>query len=286
MTLPERGKFVELEEVRLHLVDHGDPEGEPVLLLHGFPEFWYGWRHQLPPLAEAGFRCLALDQRGYNRSDAPSPVRAYALERLVSDVEQLLDAVGLEGINLVGHDWGGAVAWWMALTRPERVRRLAVLNLPHPGVFREFLASHPTQLLRSWYVFLFQLPRLPERLMELGDGWIPARALRRTSRSGTFTPRALARYRTAWSRPGAWTGMINWYRAALWHPPDLSRAGRVGVPVLLLWGERDRFLDASMAPPSVERCRDGHLEFFPEATHWLHHEEPERVNRRLIDFLA
>ncbi len=285
MTSFEDGNFVELNGVRLHRVETGPSGGRPVLFLHGFPEFWYGWRHQLSALGRAGYRCLAVDQRGYNRSSKPGGSHPYRLERLVADIEGLLDALGLKQINLVGHDWGGAVAWWMALTRPGRLQRLAVLNLPHPAVFRNALLTRPGQLLKSWYVFFFQLPWLPERILSFKRGAVPARALRRTSRDGTFPDRILVHYRRAWSRPGAWRGMINWYRAALRHPPESPPSWRVEVPTLLLWGGRDAFLEASMAPPSVDRCREGHLERFPEASHWLHHEEPGRVNQRLMAFL-
>ena len=148
--------------VRLHAVLAGPPGGEPVVLLHGFPEFWYGWRHQIGPLAAAGYRVIALDQRGYNANDKPPRVRDYAVDRLAADVAAALDALGVRRAAVVGHDWGGGVGWWLALTRPERVSRLAVINCPHPEAMRRTLWSDVGQLMRSWYVFAWQLPRLPE----------------------------------------------------------------------------------------------------------------------------
>lgn len=271
--------------LRLHAVAAGPPDGPLVLLLHGFPEFWYGWRKQLGPLAEAGFRVVAPDQRGYNLSDKPPGVQAYRLDLLAGDVLGLVEALGREQAALVGHDWGAAVAWWVALQHPERVRRLAILNVPHPRVMQRHLSRNPAQWLRSWYILFFQLPRLPEALARAGDWWAMRQGLVGSSRPGTFTPQELQAYREAWSRPGAITAMINWYRALMRHRPR-GRAGRVSVPTRILWGARDRFLGREMAADSLEMCERGELFLFEEATHWLQHEEAEAVNRHLLEFLA
>lgn len=272
--------------VRLHAILAGPPGGEPVVLLHGFPEFWYGWRHQIGPLATAGFRVIALDQRGYNASDKPPRVRDYAIDRLAADVVAALDALGVRRAAVVGHDWGGGVGWWLALTRPERVSRLAVINCPHLDAMFRTLGSDVGQLLRSWYVFAWQLPRLPEWSLRRRDFRALATALRKTSRPGTFTDADLALYRQAWAQPGALTGMLNWYRAAVRHRPHLPRGPRVRVPTLLIWGGRDRFLKAKLARASIRYCDDGRLEQLPWASHWVHLEEPGRVSRLLTDFLG
>ncbi|HVT58095.1 MAG TPA: alpha/beta hydrolase [Thermoanaerobaculia bacterium] len=286
MTFELRQRTIETHGIRLHAVEAGPADGRLLIFLHGFPELWYSWRHQLEPFAAAGFRVLAPDQRGYNLSDKPRGIAAYGLDELAADVVGLIDEAGRERACLVGHDWGGAVAWWVALTQPERLERLAVLNLPHPYVMRRHLLHDPAQRRRSWYVFAFQLPWLPERRLRRNHYENGVRALQRSSRPGTFSEADLEVYRAAWAQPGALTGMINWYRAGLRAAPRRRPAPRVTVPTLLLWGARDRFLGREMAQPSIELCDDGRLVFLEEATHWLQHEEPERVNRLLADFLG
>lgn len=263
----------------------GPSDGPPVLLLHGFPEDWSCWRGQIGALADAGFDVLAPDQRGYGESDKPAGVASYALDRLADDVVRLIEAMGRSSMSLVGHDWGGVVAWWTAIRHPDRVDRLAILNAPHPVAFRRYLRTHPAQFLRSWYVFFFQLPRLPEAMFRRRDWQRLARALEQTSRPGTFTEADLDHYRRAWSEPGAITSMVHWYRAALRHPPRPMADPRVRVPTLILWGARDHFLARDLAERSLALCDAGRLEWFEGATHWVQHEEPERVNRLLIDFL-
>jgi pimeloyl-ACP methyl ester carboxylesterase len=257
-----------------------------VVLLHGFPEPWLCWRHQVGPLARAGFRVLAPDQRGYNTSDKPPRIADYALDVLAADVLGLIDAAGRAEAALVGHDWGGIVAWWLALRHPDRVGRLAVLNAPHPVAFRRALRRHPSQLLRSWYAFAFQIPRLPEAHFRRANWRGLVGLLRATSRPGAFTDEDLDRYRRAWSEPGAITAMIHWYRAALRHRPSPPADPRVRVPTLVLWGARDAALGRAVAEESLALCDDGRIEWFEEATHWLPHEEPERVNRLLLEFLG
>lgn len=280
-----RFRFVETNGVRIHLAEAGDADAPPVLLLHGFPEFWRGWRHQFSTLSEAGFHVMAPDQRGYNLSDKPRRVRSYGLDRLAADIVGLLDAELLETAPLVGHDWGGLVAWWVAATYPERVSRLVVLNAPHPSVMRRFLRRDPSQRRRSWYIFFFQLPWLPEIWYRANDFRIGVRSLAGTSRRGAFDREDLDTYKQAWSRPGALRAMIHWYRAAVRHPPR-GATGRVASPTLLLWGEQDRFLDQRLAAPSLDLCDEGLLRTFPEATHWLQHEEPGRVNAAILEHLT
>jgi pimeloyl-ACP methyl ester carboxylesterase len=272
--------------VRLHTVMAGPEEGPLVVLLHGFPELWYGWRHQIAPLAAAGFRVVVPDQRGYNLSDKPRGVRAYNLDHLALDIVGLLDTLGRETACIAGHDWGGAVAWWLGIKHGQRIERLALLNMPHLKVMNRHLWTSAAQLRKSAYIFLFQLPWLPERRLARQDWEVAARALQSTSRPGTFSDADLAVYRAAWSQPGALTAMLNWYRAALRARPRWPRDLRVHVPALLIWGTRDRFLGAEMAQPSIDLCDDGRLVLVDEATHWVQHEEPERVNDLLIDFFT
>jgi pimeloyl-ACP methyl ester carboxylesterase len=275
--------FFQNASVHLHAVAAGPRHGPVVLLLHGFPEFWYGWHRQIEPLAAAGFRVIVPDQRGCNLSSKPSAVTAYALTALVSDVIDIADQLGQEKIFLAGHDWGAAVAWSTALLHPQRVAKLVVLNVPHPSVMRKFLSEHPRQILRSWYVFFFQLPRLPEALFSAFNFRLGARSLLRSSRPGTFSDEDLAQYRAAWSQPGALTAMINWYRA-LFRTRIKFPDKTVRVPTRILWGERDAFLLTQMAHESLHYCANAELFTFANATHWLQHEEPARVSELLIDF--
>jgi epoxide hydrolase 4 len=280
---------VAVNGVTLHVVQGGPEKGPLVMLLHGFPEFWYGWRSQIPALATAGYRVWAPDQRGYDRSDKPPRVADYALDRLGGDVIGLIEASGRPKVYLVGHDWGAMVAWWVAGHAPQLLQRMVVINVPHGSVMARTLRRNPRQMLRSWYTLFFQLPWLPERLMSLGNWALAARALQRTSRPGTFTPADIENYKLAWSQPGAMRSMLNWYRAAFRAGRRDGIAGvpeRISVPTLLIWGARDHALSRTMARPSIERCDDGHLVMIETATHWVHHEEPDRVNALITQFLA
>ncbi len=271
--------------IELHAVTSGPADGPLVLLLHGFPEFWYSWHHQIEPLADAGFRVIVPDQRGYNISSKPRGAANYALTHLTSDVLAIADQLGAEKFFLAGHDWGAAVAWTVALLHPQRLAKLTILNVPHPSVMRRYLATNRRQLRRSWYMFFFQLPWLPEAAFSAFHFRLGVRSLVRSSRPGTFADDDLTQYRAAWSQPRALTSMINWYRAAFRHRikfPDSTV--HVHVPTRILWGERDAFLLSEMAQASLRYCDSAELFTFANATHWLQHEEPARVSELLIDF--
>lgn len=272
--------------IQLHVVTAGPEDGPPVMLLHGFPEFWGGWRKQMPALAEAGYRVLAPDQRGYNLSSVPREVRAYALDTLARDVVGLMDAFHLPAVNLVGHDWGAAVAWTVGLLYPERVRKLAILNVPHPAVMLRFLRASPAQMLKSWYIGFFQIPGLADWLLKRNNYALAVRLLIGSGQKGTFNRTELEDYKQAYANAGGLTGMINWYRALLWHQPALPRDRNLKMPVRILWGERDVALSAAMATASLAHCPHGTLTFFPNATHWVQHDEPAAVNAALLDFFA
>jgi pimeloyl-ACP methyl ester carboxylesterase len=213
----------------------GPAEGPMVILLHGFPEVSYGWHRQIGALAAAGLRVLAPDQRGYNRSSKPAGIAAYTLDSLADDVIGLADALGRDRFAVVGHDWGGVVAWRLAARNPERVIRAAILNAPHPATLRRYARAHPSQAMKSWYVSFFQLPSVS--FFQLPS--VPERV-----------------------------------------------PGRIRVPVRVIWGDRDAFLDRGLAKAGASLCDDAEIIRLAEATHWLQHEEPDAVNRLLIDFLA
>ena len=279
-------KQITTNGLNLHVVMAGPKKGRPVVMLHGFPEFWYGWRAQIPALTKAGYRVIVPDQRGYNLSDKPKGASAYRVDMLVQDIAGLADALGYKQINLVGHDWGAVVAWAFALWHPERVRKLGILNVPHPAVMLRFLRRDPEQLRRSWYIFFFQLPWLPEYFLRQ-QGWRGAvRALRGSGRIHTFTNEDVAEYKKAWSQPGAMTAMLNWYRAAVRHRPKLPDDLQVKVPTLMMWGMHDVALSHRMARPSLDYCADGKLIFFEDASHWVQHDEAALVSQYLLEFLA
>ena len=271
--------------IKLHVVQDGPKTGRLVILLHGFPEFWYGWRRQIPHLAAAGYRVWAPDQRGYNLSDKPVGIAAYTLDELAADVIGLIDAAGQEKACIVGHDWGASVAWWMAAKYPARVERMVVINVPHGSVIAKNLRRNFAQMRKSWYILFFQLPWLPEALAQLRNWNVLTQALRMSSRPGTFTDEDLEAYRQAWSQPRAYTSMLNWYRAVVQRHLTPPESPRITVPTLLIWGAQDRFLAREMAQQSIDLCDDGRLVFVEEATHWVQHEEAERVNELMTSWL-
>ena len=285
LTIPIEHTTIQTNGVALHVAQAGPADGPPVILLHGFPEYWGGWRAQIPALAAAGYRVWAPDQRGYNLSSKPAGLRTYDIDALARDVVGLIDATGREKVLLVGHDWGAAVAWWVAGNYPERLHKLAILNVPHLAVMFRTVWRSWTQMRKSWYIFFFQIPRLPEASLRR-KGWTNAiRALKGSARRGTFTAEDIAGYRAAWSQPGAITGMINWYRAAGRTQGKLRSLGRITVPTLMIWGAKDLALGREMVQPSIDLCDHGRLVFIEEAGHFVQHEEPARVNELLLQHL-
>jgi pimeloyl-ACP methyl ester carboxylesterase len=272
------------DDVRLHYVEAGD--GPLIVLLHGFPEFWFGWRLQISPLAAAGFRVVAPDTRGYNLSSKPAGVAAYSADRLADDVRGLIRGLGAESALLVGHDWGGTIAWTMAMKYPEAVDRLAILDAAHPRKLQEGL-PHPRQLLRSWYFFFFALPGLPEGVVSADRFRFFRRFLR--DASPAYTPQEIDRYIEAWSQPDAPTAMINYYRCSVRTPQKKAKAAirTISAPTLVIWGQRDRYLGPTLAEPHRDDVPNlKRVERLPNASHWVHHDQPERVNQLLIDFFT
>jgi pimeloyl-ACP methyl ester carboxylesterase len=284
-------RFLTVDGVRLHYVETG--EGPLVVLLHGFPEFWWTWRHQIPALVAAGFRVVAVDMRGYAQSDAPPSWRDYRGERLAADIagviEQLSDPEVDGGrAHVVGHDWGAVVAWGVATLHPDRVRRVGILNVPHPETMLRTLRSSPRQLLRSWYMFFFQIPWLPERLIgRFGRQFLGA--VFKDARPGAYTAEDMARYEQALVRsPGGIKGPIDYYRAALRQTPKRAQElfRPIAAKVLVIWGEQDVALGKEMADPDPVLVPDVRVVRLPDASHWVQHDEPERVSTLLTEHLS
>jgi pimeloyl-ACP methyl ester carboxylesterase len=282
--MPRSHRYIQTNGVTLHIVTAGPENGRLLIFLHGFPEYWRSWEAQIDAFAATGFYVWVPDQRGYNLSEKPQGIAAYNLDELAADVVGLIDAAGADQAYLVGHDWGGTVAWWTANKYPGRIARLGILNVPHHGVLRRQGRRNWRQLARSWYMGFFQLPWLPERVLRTGN-WRPViDQMVTSSRPGTFGQADIDGYRDAWSRPGAMRAMLNWYRALFRQRPQRLPSARIEVPTLLIWGKRDRFLRSELSEASMEWCDYGRLVFIDNATHWVQHEEPATVNRLLLDF--
>jgi pimeloyl-ACP methyl ester carboxylesterase len=286
MPMPEHWthQYAVINGLRFHYVEAGS--GPLVVLLHGFPEFWYSWKKQIPALSEAGFRVLAPDLRGYNESDKPEGVANYRVDLLVQDVVGLIQHAGEQQAVVVGHDWGGGVAWAVAMRRPEVVRRLVILNAPHPAAYRREVRK-PAQMLRSWYILFFQLPWLPEWLLRLGNQALLARAFRRQPvHPDAFTPEDIEQYKKALNQPGALTAALNYYRALGRHRRASFRGVRtISAPTLLIWGERDPYLGIRLTEGLERWVHDLRIERLPDASHWVQNDAPERVNQLLVQFL-
>ena len=286
---PLEFRVVHVNGIALHVVLAGPPSGKPLIFLHGFPEFWFAWRLQIDHFVSLGYHVIMPDQRGYNLSDKPAGIASYSIDLLASDVVGVLDTVTDSKAFVVGHDWGAGVAWYLAARYSERVSRTAMLSVPHPRVFIKNIIMNPAQLRRSWYTLFFQLPWLPECILRRRDWALLVGALRDTSPSGVFSDSDLEQYKKSWTRKGALTAMLNWYRAALLSPSKFAvdpKASRVKVPALLIWGKNDQFAGEAMARESLHYCDDGHLEMLETAGHWVHHQEPTQVNTLLSQFFA
>jgi pimeloyl-ACP methyl ester carboxylesterase len=271
--------------ISLHVAEAGPSHGPLVFLLHGFPEFWYGWRNQIDRLAEAGFHVVAPDQRGYNLSDKPKGIESYDLDHLAADILGLADGFGDEKFAIAGHDWGASIGWWIAGQYPSRVRRLVALNAPHPAVWLDAMRNHPEQRRKSGYVRLFRIPYLPEFLISL-DRSALGKGFRDSIRPEAFTKADLEQYQKAWAQPGALTAMINYYRALLKKSLSPASEYRITCPTLTIWGKRDAYAIPDVAEASIRLCADGRIVYLDQSTHWVQHDEPERVANLLIEFLA
>lgn len=286
MTLDEsslKHLYAPVNGVRLHYVESGS--GPLVLLLHGFPDFWGGWRKQIAALSKAGFRVVAPDLRGYNLSSKPRGICAYSMEHLLGDVVALIQHLGEEKVVVVGHDWGGAVAWHLAMRQPQVLSKLIILNAPHPAAFARELRTW-RQMRKSSYALFFQLPFLPERLMRARDFAVVKSIFRLDPiNRRAFSRRDIEQEIKALSQPRALTSALNYYRALRCHPRRAFRAKRIETPTLLIWGEQDRYLGVQLTRGLERWVSRLQLEWLPDASHWVHRDQPQRVNQLMIDFL-
>lgn len=286
---PIQHEFLEAGEIRFHLATCGAGE-RLALCLHGFPESSYSWRHQIPLLAELGYRVWAPDLRGYGETTRPPRQQDYAIETLMADVAALVDASGSRAVTLIAHDWGAVIAWYFAMRRIRPLERLVILNAPHPAAAADAFRTWK-QLRRSWYAFFFQLPWLPELLLRAGDYRAIGEGMRRTSvHPERFPDAALAVFRKAAANPGALTGMLNYYRAFL-RGGGALRQGRLGnavidTPTLMLWGEHDVALTLETTEGTDRYVSDLTFRLLPDASHWVQQDDPDTVNRMLRAWLT
>lgn len=266
-----------MSSLELHRVEAGN--GPVVILLHGFPEFSYAWRKQIPALTAAGFRVIAPDLRGYNLSPKPDDVASYHLLEVVRDIAGLIVASGSAPCVVVGHDWGGIVGWLLAMTHPDVVSKLIVMNSPHPVPYSRELRRSGEQKLRAAYQLFFAMPVIPEIVLRLA---LPA-LMRRTAH---LTDEELIEYKRAWRQPGALRGMLGYYRALKRYRRDIrTLIKRIDIPTMLIWGERDPVFIRATTENFNEWVPDLRIERIAEAGHFVQSDAPEKVNALLLQFL-
>ena len=285
--------YAEVNGVRLHYAAAG--QGKLMLFVHGFPEFWYEWRNQLEEFGRDHF-AVALDMRGYNLSSKPQDVKQYRVRYLSDDLRLLAEHLGYQRFILVAHDWGGAVAWSLAATRPECVEKLIIINSPHPGTFLRELTHSPAQQQASSYMNFFRTGKA-ERVLEENNFKRLANMIFGSDEPGPFSEDDRRAYLAAWAQPGALTGGLNYYRASPLHPPTPDDPGpqsvqldakaiTVSVPTLVIWGEKDTALLPGNLDGLEEWVTDLTLKRVPDGSHWIVHEQPELVNRCIREFIA
>ncbi len=280
---------IEIQNIRLHYLIAG--QGPLVILLHGFPQCSYAWRYQIQELSKH-FTVVVPDLRGYGESDKPSGIQAYDIETLSKDILGLMQALGYQKAHLVGHDWGGAIAWHLAIHYPQNVDRLVVINCPHPVKFSKALRSDYRQIKKSWYVFFFQIPFVPEILFKLFSKNLIKKTLRGTSlKPNAFSDQDLEIYRRQLLQPGAFRAALNYYRAAfrkmLCRTRTESKHAKIQAPTLLLWGEADQALGKNLTL-DMERFfqNDFKIQYIPDCSHWVMEEAPDTVNTSILKHLC
>jgi epoxide hydrolase 4 len=276
-------EYITTNGIKLHYVTQG--EGPLMLMLHGFPEFWYSWRHQIPEFAK-NFKVVALDLRGYNDSDKPKEQSAYIMDEFIKDIQGIIKGLGYQKCVLVGHDWGGAIAWCFAYAHPEMLERLIILNMPHPAKFTQGLRT-PQQMLRSTYALFFQLPWLPEFLIQSSDYQAIETAFKGMAiNKSVFTKADIDAYKDAAAKRGALTAMLNYYRNASEHKMFKENWGILQVPTLMIWAEKDTALGKELTYGTEAYVKDFQIKYIPNCSHWVQQEQPELVNQYIHEFLG
>ncbi len=271
---------IQANGIQFHYVTEGD--GPLMLFLHGFPEYWYSWRHQIQEFSK-NYKVVALDMRGYGQTDRPQGKENYTIDVLVNDVKEVVSALGYEKCVLVGHDWGALVAWYVAMNFEACVEKLIVMNVPHPKCYMENLTFR--QVLRSWYIWMFQLPRFPEMYLKANDfKWITDQ-FRSAVNTAAFPEEDLKKYKENAAMPGALTAMLNYYRNLPAEMMRMNTAPIIQVPTLMLWGENDGYTGKDSTRGTDRYVKNLDLKFLPNCSHWTQQDCPKEVNQYMSDFL-
>ena len=286
LNVAAEARMIAVNGLELHTIVAGPLDGPLVILLHGFPECWYTWRKQIKPLVEAGYRVIVPDQRGYNLSGKPAGIHNYRVDALASDVVELIRSFGHEKAIVVGHDWGGVVAWYLAMQHPAVVEKLIVMNAPHPATYLREIRSNPAQQRKSWYIGFFQAPIVPEEII----GHDPIESARLFFRQGAINQEAFSSFdlhvmATAIAQPDALTSTLNWYRALLRDRSAAANVCPIETPTLLIWAEDDLALGRSLTYGLEQWVSHLHLHYIPHCGHWVQNEAPDEVNEQLLAFL-
>ena len=280
-------EFVKVNGIRMHYVTMGN--GSLIVLLHGFPEFWYSWRYQIPTLSKQ-FKVVAPDMRGYGETEKPVKKEAYKIEKIVNDIVELIHVLGYEKATIAGHDWGGIISWSIAMMAPDVVEKLIILNAPHPGVYSKYMSKNLKQILRSWYIFFFLIKGIPELILGSSNYKILKSSILKSSvRKESFTEKDIETYVSSWKSGGV-SGGINYYRANLslryWSNSNSVSFPKIKVPVLQIWAEDDIFLGKELTENTREFIDAPYrLHLIPNCGHWLQQEASAEVNRIMIKFL-
>ncbi|BET02883.1 epoxide hydrolase [Nesidiocoris tenuis] len=288
---PELGNhsYIHLPHVKLHYVESGSKEKPLMILLHGFPEFWYSWRHQIKEFSK-DYWVVAVDMRGYGDSDKPPSVKYYNMKYLIGDVKNLIEGLGQKKAIVVAHDWGGIVAWQFARLYPEMVEKMVVINAPQPTAFRKLMWSTFSQFLKSWYIFFFQLPFLPEVQMLVDDMSFFKGCFRSKKKGSVMNEDELEAYKFTYGKPGAFFGPIGYYRANIFSGANKLKkpdANSVEFPkTFLIFGDDDVAIDSKVVEMSKKFCPNLTTEIVPGGCHFVHEEEPEIVNAKIKQFLS
>jgi pimeloyl-ACP methyl ester carboxylesterase len=273
-------RMVNVGDIKLHVVFAGPKDGEPVILIHGFPEFWYMWRNHIAALANAGYRVAAPDMRGYNRSDKPAGRSAYDYTDYAGDIIGLMDAQGWQSSNIVGHDIGARVSWQLVFDNPERLKRAVIFSVGHPLAFQTSTEKSDV----SWYRTFFRLPVLPELLSRTVGLSMTADSMKSSSRPGTFTKAELDVYKAAWGREHAFDTMLGAYRNDGEDISTIPEDGRTKIPVLFIYGAQDKFIPIDVAVRTKIYLGDDNVKIYPDLSHWILAEEPTKTSAEIVGF--
>tara|TARA_R110002072_G_scaffold97528_2_gene214454 strand:+ start:8752 stop:9738 length:987 start_codon:yes stop_codon:yes gene_type:complete len=272
-------KQIRLGDISLNVVFAGPENGKPVILLHGYPEFWYAWRGPMVALAQAGYRVIIPDQRGYNDSDKPSDYKDYTLDKLAGDIAGLINKLGYDKACLAGHDFGGLVAWWTLILHPEMIEKFVIINKPHPKAYIHYRGEGEKV---SWYRTFLRIPIIPGYIGRLGNWFLLVKNLRSTSLPATFPDKQINLFRSAWATNGAINSMGAWYRANANFELDVDM--NISVPGLFIAAPNDSFSPQGMGQLSLAFLANGELLELDEGSHWVIQEKPQFIGQTLVDY--